>query len=136
MNEFQEPEVLAELDRSFGENRQRLVLEKGTFRGRSTYCLRVLWQNDAGEWRWQPAKPSSKGNTWQALNLKAKELRQLGLAFTAEADELERESTAQRAATEPRATRPRSPTARKQRELDRFDDGQPPFRGTDGDVPF
>ena len=26
---FEEPEILAELDRSFGENRQRLVLERG-----------------------------------------------------------------------------------------------------------
>jgi hypothetical protein len=128
---FDEPKVLADFDRSFGERYERLVLEKGEYRGRPTYCLRVLWRNQAGEWRWSAAKPSSTGRTWQALNVRARELRALGQVLMAEADELER-GGAPAAAPAPRTKRA---SPREQREIERFEAEHPPFKGG-SDVPF
>lgn len=129
---FDEPKVLADFDRSFGERHERLVLEKGEYRGRPTYCLRVLWRNQAGEWRWSAAKPSSTGRTWQALNLRARELRALGQSLLAEAEEMERVG-APTAAPTPRTRR--RPSPREQRELERFEAEHTPFKG-DSDIPF
>jgi hypothetical protein len=132
--EFEQPEILAEFDRSYREKRERLVLEKGEYRGSPTYCLRVLWQNAEGAWRWRACKPTSTGRTWIAVHLKARELRDLGLALTAEADELEREGRGAEPTTprSPRESRRASP--REQAELDRFDAEWPStFRD---DVPF
>ncbi len=132
MPQCEEPEILAESDRPYGDRRERFVLEKGEWRGKPTYALRLLWQNDAGAWRWSPAKADSKGRCWASLNLKAAELRQLGLALTAEADELER---AKNEAPRPTGERRRDPTPREQRELDRFDQEHQPIH-RDEDIPF
>jgi hypothetical protein len=134
--DFEEPEILADFDRSYRDQRERLVLEKGEYRGSPTYCLRVLWQNPEGAWRWRACKPTSTGKTWTALHIKARELRELGLALTAEADELEREGrSAQQSTTPPSARESRTPTAREQAELDRFDAEWPSSIRRD-DVPF
>ena len=87
MAQFEEPEVLATFDRSFGDKHEQLRFERGSFNGRATYTLRVYWQADDGQWRWSQAKPTSSGKVWASLNLKAKELRTLGEMLIAESEQ-------------------------------------------------
>jgi hypothetical protein len=121
MSDFTEPETLATFDRSWKGQKEQLRLERSEFNGRPVYTLRLYWQNEAGEWRWQPAKATANGRYWQALTLKAKELRELGLALVAEADELEYQRVGTQPAAEPRGLQSRKPSEREQGELDRFD---------------
>ena len=82
---FEEPTILATFDRSYGDKHERLQLEQGEYNGRPTFALRVCWQADDGSWRWSAAKLNDKGRAWQSLNLKARELRELGEALIAAA---------------------------------------------------
>lgn len=125
MSDFTEPEVLASFDRTVGEHKEQLALEKGEFRGRPTYCLRLRWQNAEGAWRWSQAKASSTGRYFAALTVKARELRELGLALVAEADELEHQRVGRRPVAEPPNLPSRKPSECEQRELDRFDAAHP-----------
>lgn len=83
---FEEPEVLATFDRSFGDKKEQLRLERGEYQGKPTYSLRLYWQAADGIWRWASQKPTQSGKCWERLNLKAKELRDLGAALMAAAD--------------------------------------------------
>ena len=135
---FQEPETLAFFDRCWNGQREQLRLECSEFRGHHpVYTLRLYWQNDAGDWRWQQARPSSSGRYWASLSLKPKELHQLGLALLEEAAELvHREQSGAykaRAAPPPRASR--APTAKEQAELDRFS-REHPAAHADPSIPF
>ena len=78
---FEEPEVLASFDRTWGENKEELRLERGTYKDKPTYTLRLCWQAPDGMWRWAKQKPTQSGNCWERLNLKAAELRELGQAL-------------------------------------------------------
>jgi hypothetical protein len=86
MSQFEEPTVLAALDRSFGDRKEELRLEQGEYQGKPTYTLRLCWQGQDGRWRWSQAKPSqSSGKCWQQLNVRAGELEALGNALIAAA---------------------------------------------------
>lgn len=78
---FAEPEVIATFDRSFGDKKEELRLEKGEFQGKPTFSLRLYWQTPEGGWRWAAQKPTTSGKCWERLNLKGRELRQLGEAL-------------------------------------------------------
>jgi hypothetical protein len=80
---FQEPDVIATFDRSYGDKKEELRLEKGEFNGNPTFTLRLHWQAGDGTWRWAAQKPTQSGKCWERLNLKAKELKALGEALIA-----------------------------------------------------
>ncbi len=83
---FEEAEVLASFDRTWGENKEELRLERGTYKDKPTYTLRLYWQSPDGVWHWAKQKPTQSGNCWERLNLKARELRDLGAALMHAAD--------------------------------------------------
>lgn len=126
MSTFEEPDTLAVFDRSYGDSKQELRLERGEYNGRPTYALRLYWQTPDGQWRWSAAKPSQSGKCWQSMSLKAKELRALGEALIAEASG---------AGAHPTQRRSRQTPPREQRELDRFDANAKVPAGDD-DIPF
>lgn len=113
---FEEAEVLASFDRTWGENKEELRLERGTYKDKPTYTLRLCWQAPDGMWRWAKQKPTQSGNCWERLNLKAAELRALGQALL---DAAEGAPPAERRA-------PRPPRA----------DYRPPTPVNDDDIPF
>lgn len=78
---FTEPEVLASFDRSWGDKKEELRLERGEYQGKPTFTLRVSWRGTDGNWRWAQQKPNDKGKCWQSLNLKQRELEELGRAL-------------------------------------------------------
>lgn len=78
---FAEPEVIATFDRSWGDKKEELRLERGEFQGKPTYALRLYWQTGDGQWRWAAQKPTQSGKCWERLNLKSRELRELGEAL-------------------------------------------------------
>lgn len=80
---FAEPEVIATFDRSWGDKKEELRLERGEYQGKPTFSLRLYWQTPEGQWRWAAQKPTTSGKCWERLNLKGKELRQLGEALIA-----------------------------------------------------
>ncbi len=84
---FEEPEVLASFDRSYGDSREQLRLEKGLYKDKPTFTLRLYWQGSDGTWRWTAQKPTQSGKCWERLNLKAHELRELGGALLIAADQ-------------------------------------------------
>lgn len=126
MAQFEEPETLAVFDRSWNGLREQLRLELSEYKGNPVYTLRLYWQNDAGEWRWAAARPSSAGRYWASLTLKAKELHLLGTALVAEAAELEHNRASRHS---------RKPSAKEQAALDEFTREHPPMR-EDPDIPF
>jgi hypothetical protein len=130
MAQFEEPDTLAFFDRSWNGQREQLRFELSEYKGHPVYTLRLYWRTDAGDWRWQRARPSSAGHYWASLNLKPKELHLLGTAMIQEAAEMELSSRAEPA---PRA--PRKMSAREQSALDAFDRVHPPMRD-DPDIPF
>lgn len=95
---WREPTILATLDRSYGDKKERLQLEQGEYQGKKTFALRVAWLTPDGQWRWSAKKPTSTGKYWDVLNLKERELRELGEALIAAA---EGKSAAPKAAAEP-----------------------------------
>jgi hypothetical protein len=116
MSNYEEPNVLCRLDRSFGEKKEELRLEQGEYEGKPTYALRVCWQGHDDKWRWAQQKPSqNSGKCWQQMHLKAGELQKLGEALIAAA----------RGGTKPRSSPPRPV-----RPV-----GEPVFAGDD-DIPF
>lgn len=84
---FEEPEVLATLDRSYGDKHEELRLERGEYQGKPTFTLRLHWQAADGKWRWSSQKPTQSGKCWERLNIKQRELRELGEALIAAADD-------------------------------------------------
>lgn len=78
---FAEPNVIATFDRSWGDKKEELRLEQGEYQGKTTFSLRLYWQTPDGQWRWAAQKPTTSGKCWERLNLKSKELRQLGEAL-------------------------------------------------------
>jgi hypothetical protein len=78
---FAEPEVIATFDRSWGDKKEELRLERGEYQGKSTFALRLYWQTPDGQWRWAAQKPTQSGKCWERLNLKGRELRELGEAL-------------------------------------------------------
>lgn len=80
---FSEPEVIATFDRSWGDKKEELRLERGEYQGKPTFSLRLYWQTPDGAWRWAAQKPTQSGKCWERLNLKGKELRALGEALVA-----------------------------------------------------
>jgi len=135
METFREPETLAFFDRVWNGQREQLRLECSEYKGHPFYTLRLYWQNEDGDWRWQRAKPSSAGRYWAALNLKPKELHQLGLALLQEAAELVHREQSEAYKAEPPRRASRVPRAREQAALDAFDRDHPPRRD-DPDIPF
>jgi hypothetical protein len=87
---FEEAEVLATFNRSFGDRKEELRLERGSYEGKPTYTLRLYWQGGDGIWRWGQQKPTQSGKCWERLNLKARELRDLGAALMLAADDMAR----------------------------------------------
>jgi hypothetical protein len=117
---FEEPEVLATFDRTWGDNKEELRLERGTYKDKPTYALRLCWQGGDGTWRWAQQKPGPSGKCFAQLHLKAGELRDLGAALMLAAESAPAE--------EPR----RAPSPREQhREAYR-----PPTPVNDDDIPF
>lgn len=149
---FEEPTILYTGDRSYNDKYERLQLEQGEYQGRATFALRITWQAEDGTWRWSQARPSQTGKCWRSLNLKARELRELGEALIAAADSTpgeaiprggqQRSTTSDRRGAEP--PRPtgqpgRQPTRREQQELDRFEGQRPAAKCSDfddDDLPF
>lgn len=112
MSNYEEPTILAALDRSFGDRKEELRLEQGEYQGKPTYTLRLCWQGQDGKWRWAQQKPSqSSGKCWQQMHIKAGELQKLGEALIAA-------SKGERPAARPVRARP-----------------EPVFAGDD-DIPF
>jgi hypothetical protein len=86
MSQFEEPTILAQLDRSFGDRKEELRLEQGEYQGKPTFTLRLVWQGQDQKWRWSQQRPSaSSGKCWQQLNVRAGELLKLGEALIAAA---------------------------------------------------
>ena len=75
---FEEADILAKFDRSFGDKKEELRLERGDYQGKPTYTLRLYWQTPDGAWRWSSQKPTQSGKCWERLNLKSKELKAIG----------------------------------------------------------
>ena len=84
---FEAPEVLATLDRSYGDKKEVLRLERGMYQDKPTFTLRLHWQAPDGKWRWSSQKPTQSGKCWERLNIKQRELRELGEALIAAADD-------------------------------------------------
>lgn len=78
---FTEPDILATFDRSFGDKKERLQLERGEYNGKPTFALRLAWQGGDGIWRWAQQRESKNGKCYERLSLKAKELEDLGRAL-------------------------------------------------------
>ncbi len=85
---FEEPTVIATFDRSFGDKKERLQLERGEYNGKPTFTLRLYWQTPDGAWRWSSQKPTQSGKCWERLNLRAKELRAVGEALIAASEDV------------------------------------------------
>ena len=100
---FEEPEVLATLDRSYGDKKEVLRLERGMYQDKPTFALRVLWQTPGGQWRWSSQKPTQSGKCWWWLSIKQRELRELGEALIAAADDTGSSMPKPRAAPMPRS---------------------------------
>lgn len=135
MEPFREPETLAIFDRIWNGQREQLRLECSEYKGHPFYSLRLYWQNEDGDWRWQRAKPSSTGKYWACLNLKPKELHLLGTALIEEAAELALAHSRAEPAPAPAPRASRKPNAREQAELDRHGREHPPMRD-DPSIPF
>ncbi len=78
---FTEPEIIASFDRSYGDKKEELRLERGDYQGKPTFCLRLYWQAGDGAWRWASQKPTQSGKCWERMNLKARELKAIGEAL-------------------------------------------------------
>ena len=78
---FEQPTVIATFDRSYGDKKEELRLEQGEFQGKPTFSLRLYWQTPDGAWRWAAQKPTQSGKCWERLNLKGRELKELGEAL-------------------------------------------------------
>jgi len=78
---FTDPEVLARFDRSYGDKKEELRIDRGEYKGVPTYTLRLYWQATDGTWRWNEQKPTQSGKCWERLNLKQRELEAIGLAL-------------------------------------------------------
>lgn len=100
---FEEPEVLATLDRSYGDKKEVLRLERGMYQDKPTFTLRLHWQAPDGKWRWSSQKPTQSGKCWERLNIKQRELRELGEALIAAADDSGSSMPKPRAAPMPRS---------------------------------
>lgn len=83
MAQFEEPEVLAAFDRSFGDKGEELRLERGEYQGKPTFTLRVYWKTPDGAWRWSAQQPTQSGKCWKFMSLKGRELQKLGEALIA-----------------------------------------------------
>lgn len=81
MTAFEQPTVIATFDRSYGDKQEELRLEQGEWQGKPTYSLRLYWKAQDGTWRWATQKPTQSGKCWERLNLKGKELKELGEAL-------------------------------------------------------
>jgi hypothetical protein len=101
---FEDPEIIARFDRSYGDKKEELRLERGMYQDKPTYTLRLYWQTPDGSWRWSSQKPTTSGKCWERLNLKARELRDVGAALMLAADDMAR------------APAPRSPPQPQKRE--------------------
>ncbi len=123
MAAFQEPEVLATFDRSYDDKKDRLQLEKGEFKGRSTFTLRAVWLAQDGRWRWTAQKPSSSGKCWERLNIKGRELFELGEALIQAA----KDAGIERVEPAPRQQVRDTPGRKAARE--KFDRENPTYRG-------
>jgi hypothetical protein len=130
MSQFEEAEVLAKFDRSFGDKHEELRLERGTYNGRPTFALRLYWRAEDGTWRWSSQKPTQSGKCWERLNLKARELVDLGNALLKAADRLAEELGPARPKTKD--------TPERKAARDRFDAANPPYTGPGhgDDIPF
>ena len=128
MPEFEQPEILAEFDRSYGDRHEKLVLERGQYQGRPTFTIRMLWRAPDGVWRWSAPKPTSTGRVWAAIGVKARELKALGLALVEAADALEKQGGPMAV---PRPAR--KPNAAHERERARFEREHPPTTRNDDD---
>lgn len=93
---FEDPDILARFDRSFGDKKEELRLERGTYNDKPTYTLRLYWQTPDGSWRWASQKPTTSGKCWERLNLKAKELQAVGEALIRAAKDAPRPAAAQK----------------------------------------
>lgn len=79
---FEEAEILATFDRSFGEKKLEMRLERGHYKGSPTFTLRLYWQAPGESlWRWSAQTPTQSGKCWERFNLKSKELAALGQAL-------------------------------------------------------
>lgn len=81
MTAFEQPTVIATFDRSYGDKREELRFEQGEYQGKPTFSLRLYWQTPDGAWRWAAQKPTQSGKCWERLNLKGRELKELGEAL-------------------------------------------------------
>ena len=77
---YEEPTVIWESDRSFGDKKEKLQLELGEYNGRPTFTLRQLFETENG-WRWARAREDRNGRCWAAMNLREKELASLAEAL-------------------------------------------------------
>jgi hypothetical protein len=125
MADFQQPDTLVELPERQGRNgsTERLRLERSEWQGKPVYALRLLFQTPEGQWRWSLAKAAKDGRRWAALSLRTRELRALGAALIQAADEAEGGHHApSKPPLPPLSGEPRRlPSAKEQRELERFD---------------
>lgn len=87
MSQFQEPDVIATFDRSFGDKKEELRLERGEYQGSPTFTLRLHWLSHDGKWRWASQKPTQSGKCWERLNIKQRELKALGEALIRAAED-------------------------------------------------
>jgi hypothetical protein len=78
---FEEPTLIAKFDRSFGDKKEELRFERGEYKNKPTFALRMYWQTPDGAWRWCTQTPGDNGKCWKAFHLKAHELQALGEAF-------------------------------------------------------
>lgn len=78
---YDQPTVLATFDRSWGDKKEELRLERGEYKGKPTHALRLYWKGNDGQWRWAAQKPTASGKCWERLNLKPDELLLLGEAL-------------------------------------------------------
>lgn len=128
---FQENEVLATFDRSWDDRKERLQLERGSYNGKPTFALRVCWQADDNTWRWSQARLNDKGKAFQAMSIKARELRALGEALIQAAADIGKQRAGQ-----PRQQRSAKVTPQRQAELNKLDAAGKAPTDFDEDIPF
>lgn len=128
---FEEPVVLWEADRSYGDKEEKIQLEQGSYNGRATYTLRQLFKTQDGNWRWARAREDKQGRYWASMSLRDKEFQELAAALLnaasgGRADRLRGQAERAGGKTQP-ASASKAATKPKRAVTDDFDDEDIPF---------
>lgn len=132
---FTEPNILWSNDRTYNDKKELVRLEQDEYNDRLTFTLRVCWSPEDDQWRWSQSRPDRNGKYWDAFRVREEELRSLGKALIAAADQFSQRAAsggkpqANRAAPAPArgARRPTAPPPQTRFPVDEPGDDDIPF---------